>query len=125
MITLATAAWILAIAFATLLQGCSGATADGRYPEKKRPEPARSASDGEVLGAHGQSPEDTLEASPTNLHPAAGQPEEETAPAAEPCVEERPVKSASGDAPVGAPPGDPRKQKRPCVPSPVPVNTTE
>lgn len=43
-----------------------------RYPERKRPEPLRSASDGDVMGAQNQSPEDTLEASPTNLHPAAG-----------------------------------------------------
>ena len=43
-----------------------------RYPEKRRPPPLRSASDGEVMGANRQSIDDTLEGSPTNLHPAKG-----------------------------------------------------
>jgi hypothetical protein len=58
-----------------LLAGCSAPASHGeepRYPEKKRPEPLRSASDGEVMGANRQSPEDTLEGSPTNEHPAPG-----------------------------------------------------
>ena len=43
-----------------------------RYPEKRQPPPLRSASDGEVMGANKQSIDDTLEGSPTNLHPAPG-----------------------------------------------------
>jgi hypothetical protein len=61
-------------------QACASAPGawneSSRYPEKKRPEPARSASDGEVLGANKQDPADTLEASPTNEHPATGWGEE-------------------------------------------------
>jgi hypothetical protein len=55
--------------------GCAGSpepVAEPRYPEKRRPPPLRSASDGEVLGADGIAPEDRLEASPTNQHPAKG-----------------------------------------------------
>ncbi|MEY2929455.1 MAG: hypothetical protein RL033_204 [Pseudomonadota bacterium] len=55
--------------------GCSGSAepaAEPRYPEKRRPPPLRSASDGEIMGADGVPPEDRLEASPTNQHPAAG-----------------------------------------------------
>ena len=70
-----------AIVVATLaLAACGGATVTGtneRYPEKKRPEALRSASDGEVLGAHQQDPADTLDASLTNEHPAAGSPHSE------------------------------------------------
>jgi len=61
------------------LAGCA-AGAEGtseRYPEKKRPEPLRSASDGEVMGADEISPEDRLEASPTNEHGAATSPHAE------------------------------------------------
>jgi hypothetical protein len=60
-----------ALAFA----GCgapSGVNEEPRYPEKRRPAPLRSASDGEVMGSSGQPPENTLEASPTNLHAAPG-----------------------------------------------------
>jgi hypothetical protein len=55
--------------------GCSGSAepaAEPRYPEKRRPPPLRSASDGEIMGADRVPPEDRLEASPTNQHPAAG-----------------------------------------------------
>ena len=52
--------------------GSAGLNEEPRYPEKRRPATLRSASDGEVMGANGQSPEDTLEGSPTNLHPAPG-----------------------------------------------------
>ena len=55
--------------------GCAGSaepSAEPRYPEKRRPPPLRSASDGEILGADGVAPEDRLEASPTNEHPAKG-----------------------------------------------------
>jgi hypothetical protein len=69
--------WVLALGgLAVNAQACASApnawNESSRYPEKKRPEPARSASDGEILGAHKQDPADTLEASPTNEHPAAG-----------------------------------------------------
>jgi hypothetical protein len=65
------AAWILA---ALALAACtpSQGSEEPRYPEKRRPPPLRSASDGEIMGANRQSPEDTLEGSPTNLHPAKG-----------------------------------------------------
>ena len=65
---------LLGVALA-LGAGCGapgGAKEDTRYPEKRRPPPLRSASDGEVMGAFGQSPDDTLQVSPTNLHPAYG-----------------------------------------------------
>jgi hypothetical protein len=67
----------LGLALTVLLPsvGCSGSAepaAEPRYPEKKRPPPLRSASDGEIMGADGVPPEDRLEASPTNTHPAAG-----------------------------------------------------
>lgn len=55
--------------------GCAGSSepvAEPRYPEKRRPPPLRSASDGEILGADRVAPEDRLEASPTNEHPAKG-----------------------------------------------------
>lgn len=55
--------------------GCAGSpepAAQPRYPEKRRPPPLRSASDGEILGADRVAPEDRLEASPTNEHPAKG-----------------------------------------------------
>lgn len=59
-----------------LLPSCAGgAGSEGesaRYPEKKRPEPLRSASDGEVMGADGVSPDDRLEGSATPEHPGAG-----------------------------------------------------
>jgi hypothetical protein len=62
------------IGIALALAACAPAAGkeEPRYPEKRRPPPLRSASDGEVMGANGQSPEDTLEGSPTNLHPAPG-----------------------------------------------------
>ena len=66
------AAWICVALALAACGASSGKNEEPRYPEKRRPPPARSASDGEVLGAHGQSPEDTLEGSPTNLHPAPG-----------------------------------------------------
>jgi hypothetical protein len=108
LLILATAGWIWALSLAALGQSCAGgASGDpGRYPEK-RPEPARSASDGEVLGAHGQSPEDTLEASPTNLHPATGWEEEECVAGAD-AEKGSTVLLANG------------KPKRVCPPSPSP-----
>ncbi len=98
-----------------LLAGCGASSSpaeEPRYPEKKRPEPARSASDGEVLGAHGQSPEDTLEGSPTNEHPAPGWEGEEATPGAtEDCVKETEAKGAADPSP------DSKKKKRPCPPA--------
>jgi hypothetical protein len=52
--------------------GAAENAADARYPEQRRPPPLRSASDGEVMGADQQTPEDRLEASPTNEHAAHG-----------------------------------------------------
>jgi hypothetical protein len=60
---------------ALALGACSPAPVNNqepRYPEKRRPPELRSASDGEVMGAHRQSIDDTLEGSPTNEHPAPG-----------------------------------------------------
>ena len=57
------------------LGGCAGSAepaAEPRYPEKRRPPPLRSASDGEIMGADNVAPEDRLEASPTNERPAPG-----------------------------------------------------
>jgi hypothetical protein len=62
----------VALALGTGCGAPGGAKEEPRYPEKRRPPPLRSASDGEVMGAFGQAPDDTLEASPTNLHPAHG-----------------------------------------------------
>jgi hypothetical protein len=71
-----------ALGLAVLLAWCSacaggGAGASERYPEKKRPEALRSASDGEVLGAGQQDPADTLEGSLTNEHAAPSSPHAE------------------------------------------------
>jgi len=62
-------------ALVLLMQSCAGGDSVGesaRYPEKKRPEPLRSASDGEIMGADGVSPDDRLEGSATPQHPGAG-----------------------------------------------------
>ena len=103
------------------LPGCGAASPREaeRYPEKKRPEPLRSASDGEVMGANEQSPEDTLEGSPTNLHaapqgPGAEKPEAEQARerlAHEECEKQNQQATAGSD---DAPP----KKKRLCPPAP-------
>jgi hypothetical protein len=66
---------LVLIGVALGVAGCgapSGVNEEPRYPEKRRPATLRSASDGEVMGANGQSVEDTLEGSPTNLHAAPG-----------------------------------------------------
>jgi hypothetical protein len=64
------AGWALAAA------GCAASPAQhpgpARSPTRDYPEPLISASDGTVLGAHDQSPSDTLEAGPTNERPARG-----------------------------------------------------
>jgi hypothetical protein len=102
------------------LTGCAGAAPQEteRYPEKKRPEPLRSASDGEVMGANQQSPEDTLEGSLTTGHGAPKGPHAEAEEAHqrlehEECEEAnmRPVANADGTV---APP----KKKKLCPPAP-------
>lgn len=102
------------------LAGCAGAAPQEteRYPEKKRPEPLRSASDGEVMGANQQAPEDTLEGSLTTGHAAPKGPRAEAEEAHqrlehEECEEanQKPVASADGTV---APP----KKKKLCPPAP-------
>jgi hypothetical protein len=98
-----------------------GAAEGDRYPEKKRPEALRSASDGEVLGAGQQDPSDTLEGSLTNEHAAPRSPHaEEPAEAAherleyEECIEEQNKAAAAVTAGAEAAP-----RKRPvCTPPP-------
>jgi len=97
--------------------GTAAPPAEPRYPEKKAPEAARSASDGEVLGAHEQSPGDTLEGSLTNEHAAPGwSGEAAAAPAAgapepEDCLEHPKPQPGAAVSPVGD------KKKRPCPPA--------
>lgn len=102
------------------LAGCAGATPQEtqRYPEKKRPEPLRSASDGEVMGASQQAPEDTLEGSLTTGHAAPKGPRAEAEEAHErleheecEAANQQPVPSADGSL---APP----KKKKLCPPAP-------
>lgn len=76
-------ALLVGLAAVAPLAGCAaGGGTSERYPEKKRPEPLRSASDGQIMGADQISPEDRLEVSPTNEHAAATSPHAEQ-PAAE------------------------------------------
>jgi hypothetical protein len=56
----------------SLACGAPPTAAEPRYPEKKRPETLRSASDDKVMGAQDQNPSDMLEVVPTNEHPARG-----------------------------------------------------
>ena len=138
------------LALSAALAGCSapaGGNEEPRYPEKKRPEPLRSASDGEVMGANRQSPEDTLEGSPTNEHPAPGWavedgklvPDREKKGGAPPSAAAAvntpsPAASPAASSPVAppepegcvkdpkakgdaAPPGTPGKKKQPCPPA--------
>jgi len=109
--------WLALAAALGLACAGGGAAPSDRYPEKKRPEPARSASDDEVLGAHRQDPADTLEGSLTNEHAAPRSPHaEEPAEAAherlehEECVEAREAESQA------AAPG--ARRKRVCPPAP-------
>ena len=64
------------LASATLL-ACGAAATSDRYPERKRPDAPRSASDDEVLGASRQDPADTLEGSLTTEHAAPSSPHAE------------------------------------------------
>jgi len=113
--------WLVLTACAGLLQACSASPGgtEGRYPEKKRPEPARSASDGEVLGAQKQSPEETLEGSLTNTHAAPNPRDEreEKSPPPEPCVEPNP----DGTLPATSPSGIPTQRRCPLKPGPAPA----
>lgn len=103
---------------------CAGAGAgtSDRYPEKKRPDAPRSASDGEVLGAQRQDPADSLAGSLTTEHGAPRSPHaEEPAEAAHERLEHEQCVEASKAAPAGATPaaagtGEPRK--RPVCPPP-------
>lgn len=129
-----------ALAPAGVLTACSAPPSGGeepRYPEKRRPEPLRSASDGEVMGANRQSPEDTLEGSPTNEHPAPGWTVEDGKLA--PDREKKGGTAPSAPAPPAAPaapppepedcladpkakgeatsPARPGKKKQPCPPT--------
>ena len=106
---------------APVLVGCAGAAPQEteRYPEKKRPEPLRSASDGEVMGANQQSPEDTLEGSLTTGHAAPKGPRAEAEEAHqrlehEECEEanQAPEPSAEGTATPK------KKKKKLCPPAP-------
>ena len=112
--------WLLITVIAGLIQACaaSPASSEGRYPEKKRPEPARSASDGEILGAQRQSPEDTLEGSLTSEHAAPNPREEreEKTPEPEPCVEPGP----DGTLPATSPSGIPTQRRCPLKPEATP-----
>jgi hypothetical protein len=111
---LAVAACFICVALAQACAGADSAGESSRYPEKKRPEPARSASDGEILGANQQAPEDTLEASVTNEHGAAGWAhEDDGVPAPVPAVEAKERLSP----PVGeVPPRDPQLKPPDCIP---------
>lgn len=117
----ATPTWLLVTACAALIQACSPAASGSRYPEKKRPEPARSASDGEILGAQRQSPEDTLEGSLTNEHAAPNPRDEQDAEKKslepEPCVEPR----ADGTLPATTPSGIPTQRRCPLKPQATPA----
>jgi hypothetical protein len=116
----AAAALVVSAVLPTVLWGCAaGSLGSGdRYPEEKRPDAPRSASDGEVLGAQRQDPSDTLEGSLTNEHGAPTSPhaEESEAEAAheqldyEDCIEAE--KAAANPAP-GA-----EGRRRPVCPPP-------
>jgi hypothetical protein len=121
------AGWAPLLAASLVLGGCAGAATgtDERYPEKKRPDAPRSASDDEVLGAQRQDPADTLAGSLTTGHAAPGSPHaEEPAEEAherleyEQCVEASKAPVTTGAAPTGENAGEPRK--RPVCPPPAP-----
>lgn len=67
-----TAAWSLGCASAPNAQLPAKPPEYFRSPTLDYVEPARSASDGEVLGAHQRSVDDVMLANPTNLHLAPG-----------------------------------------------------
>jgi hypothetical protein len=110
------------------LAACSASVDALPDSRAQRADPARSASDGEVLGANGQSPQDTLEGSPTNEHAAPGSPEDPATEAherldAEECIEtdgripDTATPAEATDAPpTGAPatPGAEHTKRRVC-----------
>jgi hypothetical protein len=61
----------LALLTCALGLGCAGSDRASAVPQTHQPERTRS-SDGDVVGANGQSPEDTLEGGLTTDHPAPG-----------------------------------------------------
>ena len=102
------------------LVGCAGASQQEteRYPEKKRPEPLRSASDGEVMGANQQSPEDTLEGSLTTGHAAPKGPRAEAEEAHQRLEHEECEEANQKPVPSAAVPSAPPKKKKLCPPAP-------
>jgi hypothetical protein len=77
--TLCTALFAAELAVAALAAGCAAPQTQPekppsyfRSPTLDYQDPPRSASDGEVMGANKQSPDETLQASPTNEHLAPG-----------------------------------------------------
>jgi hypothetical protein len=112
----------LSLAACLSLTAC-GASIDNvpeRTPEA-RAEPARSASDGEVLGANRQSPQDTLEGSLTNEHGAPTSPHAEPSKAEaaherldeDDCIEAEKTSTDGADTAVAGAPGE-RPKKRVC-----------
>jgi hypothetical protein len=109
----------LAAVFAVALSACAGASAgtSERYPEKKRPEPPRSASDGKVLGAQEQDPADTLDASLTNEHGAPRSPKAELPP--NEAAHQRLEREECFEADKARAPGAEAPRKRPVCPAPA------
>lgn len=113
------------------LAACGGPAAPGeqsaRYPEKRRPEPARSASDDQVLGAHGQDPGATLDNSATPERLAPGwaieggklvrhpevEPDSHGTISSEACPKPPGAGGTAATPPAGAPA---RKRGNPCPP---------
>lgn len=111
------------LGLALALAGCAGGASgtNERYPEKRRPEAPRSASDGEVLGASRQDPADTLEGSLTNEHsaPRAPHAEEPENVAAHERLEQLECIEASKAAEPVAAGAEPRKKRPVCPPPPA------
>lgn len=116
---------LMILAVAVLACGSVSPPSEGsRYPDKRRPEPARSASDGEVLGANRQAPEDTLEGSATTAHPGPGWEMENGVPV--PKKERRGAPTDSRDCVPASEAAtlastDPRRNKPVCPPEAAPA----
>lgn len=110
---------LLAVALLPSLLHCAAGAAgtSERYPEKKRPDAPRSASDGEVLGAQRQDPADTLEGSLTNQHGAARSPHAEE-PEAEAAHERLEHEQCIDAARAAAMPGTEARKRPVCPPAP-------
>jgi len=110
----------LLVALVGLSIACAGGGAgmNDRYPEKKRPDAPRSASDDEVLGAQRQDPADTLEGSLTNEHAAAGSPhaEEPAEEAHERLEYEECVEANQEAARAASAPGAEARRRPVCTP---------